>query len=516
MLATVIIVACLIVVSVYAYFEFFCKEPEVIEVEEMEEEIDDSISPLTNQGVILEIKRIRHRGLLEKMMKRGRSWRTAPMFYFITNMDGLGYVSKDVAAAGGASSETLFNTWDTMFHENKIVRNAEEEQETSEIILTIMEREKIGIFGLRSQDSEREKIVLTYDYRTGLWTGYDERNDSDGYGHYVGETFEIWFNIYQTDFDHDAIPYWAEVNLIGTDPKVDDSKLDPDGDGIPTSWEYKWGYDPFVYDNHSVLDTDKDGLENIEEYQMEKWFADPFSQDLYIEADGMEKGGLFDPAHVFWVESQQILVERFAQHGINVYIDSGGWPGSPVNGGGELLPHYETISQDSGMTLQFYNNHFSDDRKGIFRYLVIGHNAGFCHPSKFNRYDTLTVGTSLRKMIFKRQAFTPRTQRLMLAAGTMHELGHSLGIAPWTIGGNDNKSIFEGREATQKFVDEWGNYKSVMNYYYIWDKSLVDYSDGSHGTNDQNDWEVFDLTFFQTECKVIEDPGFELPGEEEI
>ena len=40
MLATVIIVACLIVVSVYAYFEFFCKEPEVIEVEEMEEEVN--------------------------------------------------------------------------------------------------------------------------------------------------------------------------------------------------------------------------------------------------------------------------------------------------------------------------------------------------------------------------------------------------------------------------------------------------------------------------------------------
>ena len=47
-------------------------------------------------------------------------------------------------------------------------------------------------------------------------------------------------------------------------------------------------------------------------------------------------------------------------------------------------------------------------------------------------------------------------------------------------------------------------------------KNIVDYSDGSHGHNDQNDWEVFDLTFFQTEGKVIEDPGFEPPGQEEI
>ena len=104
----------------------------------------------------------------------------------------------------------------------------------------------------------------------------------------------------------------------------------------------------------------------------------------------------------------------------------------------------------------------------------------------------------------------------MLAAGAMHELGHSLGIAPWTIGGNDNFSFAESRQAKQDYLDEWGNYKSVMNYYYIWDKNLVDYSDGSHGYNDQNDWEVFDLTFFQTESKVIEDPGFELPGEEEV
>ena len=74
------------------------------------------------------------------MMKFGLSWRNEPQFYFITNMDGLEYISKDVAAAGGAQSETLFNIWDSMFMENKIVRDAEEEQETSEIILTIIER----------------------------------------------------------------------------------------------------------------------------------------------------------------------------------------------------------------------------------------------------------------------------------------------------------------------------------------------------------------------------------------
>ena len=47
---------------------------------------------------------------------------------------------------------------------------------------------------------------MNYDYRTGRWDGKDDSfMDVDGYGHYVGETFEVWFNIYQTDYDHDGV-----------------------------------------------------------------------------------------------------------------------------------------------------------------------------------------------------------------------------------------------------------------------------------------------------------------------
>jgi hypothetical protein len=513
---TLIIVACIVGASTLIYLGFF-EEEETIEPELTEQVLYDlnAISPYVNQALILEISRIRHRGLCDTIMQRGGSWKNKPMFYFISNIDDQEYVSKDVAAAGGAATETFFTTWDTMFQENKIVRNAEEEQETSSITLTILEHKTIGLLGLRSQNEEKEKISLTYDYRTGRWEGDDFFDDSDGYGHYVGETFEVWFNLYQTDYDHDYIPYWTEVNVLNTNPKVDDSNLDPDSDGIPTTWEWRWGYDPHTYDNHTVLDPDRDGLENVEEYQMEKWFANPYSQDIYIEADGMEKGKLIDITHVFWEESQQILIERFARHGVNAYVDAG-WPDTPNNGGGEILPFYETLSQDSGMMNQFYTHHFPDERKGIFRYLVIGNNAGFCHPSEFNRYDTMAVGTSLKKLYINRKAWTPRTQRLALAAGVMHELGHSLGIGPWNVGGNDNISFAESREAKQQFLEEWGDYKSVMSYYYIWDYNIVDYSDGSHGPNDVNDWALFDLTAFQNETRVVEDPGFELPGYEEV
>jgi hypothetical protein len=245
---------------------------------------------------------------------------------------------------------------------------------------------------------------------------------------------------------------------------------------------------------------------------MTRWFADPFSQDIYIEVDGMEKGGFFDWEHVLYEESKQIIIERFAEHNINVYIDNG-WPVGPANGGGELLPHYDTISQDSGMMLQFYKNHFNDDRKGIFRYAVIGHNAGFCHPSELNRYDTMAIGTSPKKTYINRLAWTGRTQRLVLASAVMHEIGHSIGISRSTFEGCDNLTFAEGKTGKKQFEATWGNYQSSMNYYYIFDKKIVDYSDGSNGPPyDQNDWLNIYLPSFQEEDVIVEEPYYEFSG----
>jgi hypothetical protein len=513
-LGLAIIIILIILVSVF-YF-YLNQTDEVIEEPEILFEIDDRISPDLNQGLIVEINRIRHRGILESIFNRGNSWKNKPIFYYISDIDGLVYNSKEVSAAGGAESEFLFVDWDTIFQENRVMKDIPEEQETSNVKLTIVERIKTGMLGLRYNDVEQETIRLTYDYRTGRWHGDDFFKDDDGYGHYVGDTFEVWFNVYQTDFDADGIPYWTEVNVINTDPRSDDSILDPDKDGIPTSWEWKWGYDPKSWDDHRNLDPDIDGIDNIEEYQIEKYFSDPFTQDIYIETDWMEKAGIFDIEHVFYKESAQIMIERFCDHGINMYIDDG-WPGGPINGGGQVLTHYETISQDSGVMKQFYDHYFSDDRKGIFRYLIVGHNAGFCIPSEFNRYDTMVVDSSPFKSYFRRNAFTPRTQRLVLAAATMHELGHSLGITPWTIEGCDNLSFAGGIRARQQYDDTWGDYYSVMNYYHIWDKSLIDYSDGSNGPPyDQNDWLHMYLPFFYIDSDAMEDPEIEPPGKDRI
>lgn len=509
-IVAVIVIVCLVAVSAYGYLVFYNKKSTGTTSPPVQTGVDDRISPLVTQGIIVEINRIRNRGIVDVMMKSGSSWKTKPTFYFITDVDGKQYVSKDVVSAGGITNEQLFNTWDTIFLDNKILEQTPQEQPTSKVMITIMERDYQGLLGRRYQDVEKEKISVTYDYKTGHWTGDDFLNDTDGYGHYDGDNYEVWFNVYQTCYTPDEVPYWTKVNVYHLNGTFDCSNYDPNGDGIPLPWDWKWGYDPYAYDNHSKADPDRDGLTNLEEYQVQKYYADPFHQDIYIEVDGMQSGGLFDPPHVFFEESQQILIERFAEHNICVYIDDG-WPGDPSNGGGELLPHIETLSQDSGMMLQFYKWHFADDRKGIFRYLVVGHNAGFCHPSVDNRYDTMAIDSSLYKAYFKRMAFTARTQRLVVASAAMHELGHSLGIAPWTWGGNDNVSFAQSKQAKQAYLEQWGNYKSVMNYYYIFNKHIVDYSDGSHGPGDQNDWKAFDLTSFKKDDKVIEFPGFEWP-----
>ncbi|MCJ7570610.1 MAG: hypothetical protein MUO82_01865, partial [Candidatus Thermoplasmatota archaeon] len=75
----------------------------------------------------------------------------------------------------------------------------------------------------------------------------------------------------------------------------------------------------------------------------------------------------------------------------------------------------------------------------------------------------------------------------------MHELGHTLGLN-WLLGHETG-----GYYPWQSLWWKARPYKSVMNYGYmygaIW--NLVDYSDGSHGKNDFDDWSNIDFDFFE-------------------
>ena len=137
---TLLVIACLLVSGTVVYYEYFATK-KVTPIEKPIVALDDRISPLENQGVVLEVLRIRHRGLLDKLITRGNSWKNTPTFYFVTNMDGLEYASKDVTQHG-RTAEILFNTWDTFGQENKIMKDCDEEQETSTVTLTIVEQVK--------------------------------------------------------------------------------------------------------------------------------------------------------------------------------------------------------------------------------------------------------------------------------------------------------------------------------------------------------------------------------------
>jgi hypothetical protein len=515
---TLLIIACLLVSGTYVYYEYYATKKETpLQITPVA--LDDRISPLENQGLVLEVLRIRHRGLLDKLLKPGNSWKSTPAFYFVTNMDGLEYVSKDVTQHG-RTAEILFTTWDTIFEENKIMKDVPEEQATSTVTLTIMEQVKSGLLGRKTSNAERDSLTVTYDYCTGRWSGADNLKDYDGYGYYLGETFEIWFNIYQIDSDNDFIPYWTEVNILGIDPTVDDSKRDPDNDGVPTVWEWKWGYDPNIWDDHNNLDPDLDGLSNLEEYQMAKWFADPYIQNIYYEVDYMGAGSLFDKPHYFFEESKQGIIERFSQNNIKCFFDDG-WPDTPSNGGGQVLPHIDKISQDSGMMLQFYEHYFPDERKGIFRYLVLGHGGGFQHPSKNNIYDTTEISylttrfkpiQNIYNFVLMGTVPTERGKRVQLGSLLLHEMAHSCSVDAdnCNFGGIDNVSYGLYLFPNKEYKATWGQYVSVLNYLYTNYPKVFDLSHGTNGPPyDQNDWGLMFVGFFQYNAKLIEEPFYE-------
>ncbi len=489
--------------------------------------VDDQISPLAPQAIFFEVNRIRHRGLNDIIMKKGTDWKQQPQYYYTLKIDDFTHNSKDVHAPTGYE-EILFQGWDTMFQETRRVQSPEEGQETSDITLTIIERKNTGLLGRKTEDIEMENIHLTYCYRTGRWTGDNYFGHPDGYGHYVGDKFEVWFDIGQTAYANDGIPYWTKVNILGLDPLIDYSNKDVDNDGIPVGWEWKWGYDPFNFDDHEYLDPDIDGLSNIQEYKLRKYFADPLKPDMYVEVDGMKKGGFFDWDHKIDEETIQIITEQFAQHGINVYMDNG-WPGTPDNAGGEMLDHVITIDQDSGMQNRFYRHHFPDERKGLFRYLIICDGGGHSYPSELNRMDTQIVGTNLKLVLTSRMAFTPRQQILSTTSLVIHELGHSLGLSLWTFEGVDNYTIYPEKggilnsiRTRRAYAEKWGTYESSMNYLYAGDSEIVGYSDGSNeAPYDQDDWAHLYLPYFKLEADAIEDPTLyfndqfeELPGME--
>jgi hypothetical protein len=363
---------------------------------------------------------------------------------------------------------------------------------------------------------------LTYSIATGIWLSDDYLEDPSGYGRLSGiddnsiyeqdRDCELSFTISQNDFDGDGLPYWLEVNMYNTSPLTNNRGEEADNDGVPIEWEYRFGltygewdhekgyymvYDPFKWENHSTLDPDNDGLNNIEEFKTWQWGSDPFRQDIFIELDQMEKGPDGQGSTVP-IEAFDLLRDSYARYNIVWHIDDGRL------GGGEFIPFKDNLNeQDSSLYYWTYFMHGDPHnwRRGVFRWGIITYNSpdapGFVFSSRINgttALDCFFISTNYHEMRAKifpiidglhRGTFNREMNRAYVYAGAiMHETGHTLGIFgdipncvwPWQIN-----------------YWRYGPYKSCMNYRYVY-RGVVDYSDGSHGKNDYDDWGNIDFT----------------------
>jgi len=404
---------------------------------------------------------------------------------------------------------------------------------------------------------ENRDIELVYYTKTGHWRGddaiqryldWDSRGDPSGYGRLNGcddnsiyqndLDCELSFDISQTDPDGDGIPWWTEVYEFKTDPEIDNSGEDEDLDGLPIEWEYNWGltyyqprrdskweelwiYHPLIWNNHSNLDPDNDGLDNIEEYKafLEGFPTDPFRQDILLEIDQMKDGPNGEGSLLPGL-TDDLLRDSYGKHNIVFIVDNQG----------KVIEFDKNTSGWKGPELQqIYYKYFLDEnisnwRRGVFHYAPIIYNSddyvgfmwnsvvgnwngnwddpnlqncsirGDCFQLSTNELDVRQYQWPLYYKIAQKSFNKEKQRAIVYATVIMHETGHVLGIYNSNVPGCDNRT---GMHPWQINWWIWRNYKSCMNYGYMY--TFVDYSDGSNGKNDFDDWNNIDLTLFQIE-----------------
>ncbi len=401
------------------------------------------------------------------------------------------------------------NTKYIYFPEFSVALNVPDDVETLDIVIQLWDKADNGDTQDRlcdiSPDSgtndDAYDVELTYYISKGNWIDDDFIGDNSGYGRLNGcddgsyyepdRDCELWFEIYQNDCDGDCIPYWTEVNVLGIDPTMDDTFLDPDEDKIPTYWEWKWGYNPTSWDNHSTIDTENDGIDNYEEFLTSQWFSDPFRRDLFVELDQMQDGQNGETARLPEI-SKEILHTAYNRHNLVYHLDDGSWG---EGSGADLIPFDELTECSWGRETdeldQIYLDYFiknSEDswKRSVFHYGVVIYQSSLVSGNMFgsNRYQISAKGMEEKTAQF------PWLQRdIVYASAYMHEMGHTLNFLP--IPGHNGLSYYPWQ------IGWWASrpYKSCMNYGYMY--YTVDYSDGSRPFGDYNDWERMDLTYFQ-------------------
>ena len=348
-------------------------------------------------------------------------------------------------------------------------------------------------------------VTILYDVKTGHWGGDDALFDASGYGRFNGcddgsiysceYDCELGFMISFNDYDGDGIPYWTEVYDYGTDPLKDNRGEDSDMDNVPLEWEFLWGYDPFVYENHDLLDDDNDSLTNLEEYFTWSFSSDPFRRDLFLEMDYMETGPNGENS-IVPEESRERLKDPFHRRNIMFHFDVGELDG------GELVPFDQLVSFDEVIPLYnqfFLHNDSTTWRRGVFHYGIYVYSTkpnGYGFSGDVEPFMGYLPGTNSfiisSKQMEKNARWSWKSLEFFYAAATMHEMGHTMGIRAGHPPGCD---VFLSKYPWQPGWWIYRNYKSIMNYHYTY--RIFDYSDGSHGNRDYDDWSNLDFSHFE-------------------
>jgi hypothetical protein len=243
------------------------------------------------------------------------------------------------------------------------------------------------------------------------------------------------------------------------------------------------------------MDHDHDSFTNIEEWMTQEFGSDPFRQDIFLELDFMEES--FDgTSSIIPNEAIELLKNPFHRRNILFHVDT-------THEGGDILPFSFQVSFDDIIDIYneyFLNNTLSHWKRSIFHYGIIAYKAfpngyGFSGDvSPYMGYMPGTNGFVISSCIMERNTRRSLTKTLPYFYGSaiMHEMGHNFGIR----GGNPPGCDVQ----LSKWPWEIGywiyrTYKSIMNYHYTY--KIFDYSDGSHGKRDYDDWEAIDLSYFE-------------------